>query len=511
MVTDILGFVVAPNKDMVVIQDSDSQALIFTIGSDAKFNLLAGSSAETTTGWTATNLLGSFANYSSAVCFDAVQDSNGNISVAVALQQQGSSQIDTFYASLLSNDLLQTDFTNLAKLAHLVQGVDPAFTPESIRLGSSDDGKRPMLTVEGSLNGKHLLYQLNVGDAKATLLELPEDMTLGKDSLIGHCTGFNFGQRGNYFLYNIGATRHLVVRTSGSQGTLNYDYSPGNGELPSQFQHLTYNCIQTATSRKGAMFTASDIYIGTPTGVYRIPNGKSGSMELVTDSVIDIHDIVVTTSGDDISLWVTSSPDKLYYIYGHRTSATTITWNMPIIFASSVLGVAAMRNLAKNSNELFLLTSDLAVWHYWQDPESTLWRSSKAIVQDDAYVLNFDSYTTHLHLESAGLPSFSQKVKITSSEWQYCTINGLKYSLDQDAPAEIEVDSSGNVTIIQPAGDISPPILHVQSKLASLPAIVLWLCISSIHRIDISCRRRLCRDHQHLYEWESYQESQKCY
>ena len=473
---------------MIVVQDSGSQALIFTIGSDARFNLLAGTSAETTTGWTAKNLLDNFANYASAVCFDAVQDSNGNISVAVALQQQGSSQIDTFYASLLSNDMSQTDFTKLSELAPLVQGVDPAFTPESIRLGSSDDGKRPMLTIEGSLNGKHLLYQMNAGDAKATLLELPEDMTPGKDSLIGQCTGFNFGQRGNYFLYNIGATRHLVVRTSGSQGTLNYDYSPGNAELPSQFQHLTYNCIQTATSRKGAMFTASDIYIGTPTGVYRIPNGKSGSMELVSDSVVDVHDIVVTISGDDISLWVTSSPDKLYYIYGHRTSATAITWNMPIIFASSVLRATTMRNLAKNSNELFVLTSDLAVWHYWQDPESTLWRSSKAIVQNDAYVLNFDSYTTHLHFESTGLPLLSQKVKITSSEWQYCTINGLKYSLDQDAPAEVEVDPSGNVTIIQPAGDISPPILHVQSKFSCSRSLMVSLWKSSIYGTDKSCR-----------------------
>lgn len=460
---------------MVVVQDNNSQALIFTMGSDAKFNLLAGTSAETATGWTATNLLGSFTNYTSAVCFDAVQDTNGNLSVAVALQQQASSKIDIFYASLLSNDLSQTDFTNLANLAPLVKGVNSAFTPESIRLGSSDDGKRPMLTVEGSLNGKHLLYQMNVGDVKATQLELPEDMTPGKDSLISHCTGFNFGQRGNYFLYTIGDTRHLVVRTSGSQGTLNYDYSPGNGQLPAQFQHLTYNCIQTATSRAGALFTASDIYIGTPTGVYRIPNGKSGSMELVTNGIPDVHDIVVTMNGDDIALWVTSSPDKLYYIYGHRKSATAITWNMPIIFASGVLRVAAMRNLAKSSNELFVLASDLAVWHYWQDPDSTLWRSSKAIVKEDAYVLNFDSYTTHLHFESAGLPTPSQKVKITSSEWQYCTINGLKYSLDQDTPAEIEVDPSGNITIIEPAVDISPPILHIQSKPAYISALMLSL------------------------------------
>lgn len=466
LLTDGHRFTVAPNDDMIVVQDSTSQALILSIGTDSKFNLLAAASAESSSGWSATNLLDSFTDYASAVCFDAVQDLTGRISVAVALKQQSGTQIDVLYASLLSNDLSQTDFTGLAQLAPVVKGIDTAFTPESMRLGSSDDGKRPPLTIEGSLNGKHLLYQLNAGDAVASLMELPEDMTPGQGSLISHCTGFNFGLRGNYFLYKIGTTRHLVVQTPDTRGILNYDYSPGNGTLPAAFQHLTYNCIQTATSRSGAMYTASDIYIGTPTGVYRIPNGKAGSMELVTDSVLDVHEITVTVSGDDVILWVTSSPDKLYYVSGKRTSPLAISWNMPFIFASGVLQVAAMRNLAKSSNELFVLTSDMSIWHYWQDPASTLWRSSKAIVKEDAYVLQFNSYTTQVHFESVGLPSSSQKVKITSSEWQYCTINGLKYSLDQDVPAEVDVDSSGNLTIIEPAVDISPPILHIQSERA---------------------------------------------
>ena len=469
---------VAPNNDMTVVQDSNGNPLIFTIGTDAKLNLLKSSPTTTQSGWTVINILDSFPAYVSATCFDAIQDLDGSISFAFALQLQKSTRVDIFYASQLSNDLTHTDFSSLASIASKVQGLDALFSAESIRLGSSDDAarigtvdqkKRAVLTVEGSLSGKHLLYQLNANDTEAAKLELPEDMTPGKENLLGHCMGFNFGQRGNYFLYNIGQTRHLVVRTDGPQGRLDYDYSPGNNTLPSQLQHLTYNCIKTATSRPGAKFTASDLYVGTPTGVYRIPNGKAELMEEVTHAIVDVHDIVVTQDGSDVSLWITSSPDKLYYVYGHRTSPTGITWNMPIVFASGVLRVAALRNLAKKANELFVLTQDLAVWHYWQDPESTIWRSSKSIVKEDAYVINFDSYTTHVHLESLGLPTLKQKVKITSSEWQYCTINGLRYSLDVDAPAEVEVDPQGNITIISAANDISPPILHIQSEYLKNP------------------------------------------
>lgn len=406
----------------------------------------------------------SFPGYSSAIAYDVIQAVDGKLSLAFAIQKPSSTTSDVFFAYLLSNDLSQTNLSALSSLATQVSGFDTGFIIETLRLGSSDDGKRPTLTVEGSLNGKHTLYQLNHDDERVIEMGLPEDITPGKENLISHKTGFNFGQRGNYFLYNIGQTRHLVVQTDGSGGRLDYDYSPGSNGLPAQFQQLSYSCIATATSRQGAMFAASDIYIGSPTGVYRIPNGKSGLMEQVAHGIANIHDITVTYDGNDISVWVTASPSQLYYIYGRRTSATTVTWNMPIQFADNALKVATMRNAIKKSNELFVLAQDESLWHYWQDPASTLWRSSLAVVKEDDFVMDFESYTCHLHFESAGLPVQEQKIQITSSEWQYVTINGLHYSLDIDTPAIVPVDPMGNVTIVSAADDISPPVFHIQSE-----------------------------------------------
>ncbi|KAK5451905.1 hypothetical protein LTS15_007628 [Exophiala xenobiotica] len=461
------GMPVAPSSDMIALQDILGNPMIFTIGTDSRLNILIGTSGESVSGWSTRNCLDSFPNYTSAVAFDAIQDVNGLISLAFALRNSKTSAVDVFFASLLSSDLTITDFGKLSTFAPLITGVDPKFVAESIRLGSSDDGKRPMCTIEGSLNSKHLLYQLDSTDQSAKELELPEGMTPGVGNLIGHCAGFSFGQRSNLFLYNIAQVRHLIARTTAdlSIGSLVYDYSPGELTLPDQFQRLTYNCIQTAIGRPGPVNTASDIYIGSPTGVYRIPNGKSSAMELVSSAIVDVHDIVVTTDGDDISVWVTN-PKMLYYIYGRRASGTTrVAWNMPIAFATGVLRVAPFRSATKKANELFTLMQDSSITHYWQDPSSTSWRSRTTLVKNDAYVLNFNSYTTHVHAENEGVPATGATFKITSSEWQYCTINGLVFSLDADIPAEVELDPQGNITIISTAVDISPPVLHLQSDI----------------------------------------------
>jgi hypothetical protein len=163
-------------------------------------------------------------------------------------------------------------------------------------------------------------------------------------------------------------------------------------------------------------------------------------MELVSGGITDVQSIMVATESNDISLWVTSRPDNLWYIYGERTTASSnVAWNMPILLATDALSVAAMRSTNRNANEIFVLTLDQSITHFWQDPGSTLWRKYKALVKQDAYVLNYESYTPHLHFESGSFP-LAAKVKVTTSEWQYCAINGLTDALDTAIPAEIPLD-----------------------------------------------------------------------
>lgn len=431
--------------------------------------MLASTSGTSGSGWTATNLVSSFAGYSAAIAFDVSQDATGLISVAFALTGKAGIGTDVFFASMLSNDLTKTDFTKLSAIATKVEGIDPNFETKTILLGTSDDTQRPLLIIQGRLDDSRHFYQLQADSQTPRQMELPENTDNG---LLGLCMGYNFGQRANYFLYKTGLTKSLVAITiaDSNLGSLTYDYSPGSNQLPPSFQQLDYNTIATATSRSGPDSTNSDLYIGAKTGVYRIPHGQAQRMEMITENITDVHEISVVYDLTNVSLWVSASPSYLYYIPGQRgNDGKSINWSVPTLFARNALHIAPMRSIKNGANEIFTVNTDLSITHYWQDPNSTFWRNKTEKVKEDPYVLNFDSYTSHIHIENTkGVPSYGTKVKITASEWIYCTINGLVYSVDEDTPAEVEADIQGNITIITAAIDISPAILHVQSKLLIL-------------------------------------------
>ena len=259
---------VAPGADMQVVQDKSGRPLIFTIGSDKVLNVLSGVSGAENSGWITNDVLKGFPGYSTALAFDVVQDINGLISTAFVLQKSPTSAFDIYFCPLLSNDMSKTDWQNLALKSTLLQGVDANFRPDTIRLGSSNDGSRPMLTVEGSLNAKHMIYQLNVAD-NATIQEIepPEDVPAGPQNYIQHTTGFYQGSRANYFLYMLDGSKRLMAETllaNGRRKTVNY--SPNSSSYPDKFQNLTFNCMETAMARPGSSNTASDLYIGTANG-----------------------------------------------------------------------------------------------------------------------------------------------------------------------------------------------------------------------------------------------------
>lgn len=463
---------VSPSTAFNVVKDSSGNPLVFAIGSDNSFKLLQSTSGSDPDGWSSTDLLASFSDYTHAIDFDVSQDLEGHISLSFILVKKNSSIATVFYASMLSNDLSTTDFSKLSSLSVNIDGIDDEFIGRNIKLGSSDDTKRPLLVIVGDVGGSRYFYQVQDNSNTAAKLEFPENLDTNNNGLLGLQMGFSFGQRANYFLYEIGQTKSLVAITiaDDSLGSLTYDYSPGNKHLPEAYRHLNYNSIATSTCRKGSENPSSDIYIGAATGLYRIPNGKANLMEQVTDAIKDVHQVKVASLDTNvISLWVAASPSNLYYIRGIRQSdGRTVKWSAPILFAQNTLLVAPIRtvkssNKKQSTNEVFTLDTQLTITHYWQDPSSTIWRHKMARIGNSDYVINFNSFTTHFHLEDSSGRPVSKKVKITSSEWQYATVNGAVYSLDGDVPAEMETDAFGNVTIISHAFDISPAVIHVTS------------------------------------------------
>ncbi|KAK6352477.1 hypothetical protein TWF730_009302 [Orbilia blumenaviensis] len=460
---------VSGTAEMYAVQNAAGGTMLFTIGPDQKPRTILSTSGSTASGFTVVDLLDGTPKYEKALAraLAVSQDTKGQISLALALSEGSDGTTDILFVDRVANAVTEADLKKVLEKAFVVKGVDSAFTVENLSLGTSDDSHRPILTISGRLKKRRFFYQLQAEATEVQQMELPENVNPDQNHLIGLKTGFAFGRRANYFLYEIGETKSLVALTVATENgsSLAFDYSPGNTDIPEDYRNLTYNSIAVSTGQAHGKLTTSDLYVSAPTGVYRIPGGKASLMEQVTADIKDAHEISVTSTADSISLWVTASPNYLYYIYGRRSDTANgqVRWNPPFKFATNALHVCAVRNAVTDTNEVFTVNQDASIAHYWQDPNSTNWYSKKASVKGKSFVVDQRSYTSHIQVVSDGIPLSNFEAKITSSEWQYCIINGLMYSLDIDTPAIVTTDPFGKITIIGPANDSSPPVLHIQS------------------------------------------------
>jgi len=437
--------------------------MLFSIGTDQILHLIKYDEA-TPNGWQVIDLSTQWSKYSHAVAFDLSQDVNGLISITLALATADQTKTAVFTASMLSNDYTKTDWTKLSQQSKEIAGLDPTLQAESIRLGTSDDGHSPIIIIVGSINNAKFYYQVIDGQTSQTL-QFPENVLSNPGSLLEVTAGHAIGQRAFFFLYQIGATQTLEATTLADQfqGSLQYDFSPGNAGIPAEYAHLTYTCMTTALgTQTSPLNISSDVYVGTTDGVYVFANSRLDGMQKITDAIKDVHQIIVTTAGDNIGLWVMASPSKLYYIAGKHGSP--YTFNEPILFSDTVVHIAPTRSLLSKANELFVVDQQQQVVHYWQDPNTTLWSQRTISIADQSYLLNFNSYTTHIQLQDQnGMALANIPLAINCSTWSYATINGRIYSLDQDVLAQVPTDALGNLTIILPASDLTAPIIHVQA------------------------------------------------
>lgn len=456
-----------PTKDLLIAEDSEGSPLVFSIGSDKRLRLLRHDSS-VPGGWSSLELFAGVAAYTDAVTADISQDGSGNISVAAALMRADGSGTDVLFAPMLSNRTGQTDWNGFKTIAKAVGGIDHAFSASRLLLGSSDDGAPPSLTAVGKLGAQQHYYLLPDPASNATLLNFPEDLGSDPSALQDLAYGFALGQRAAWFLYTLGQSQSLICTAfaTASDPAYTYDFSPGQKSIPAS---LRYTCIATPTSAgSNPLSISSDLYVGTADGISLFRGAKIDQFQTVATGINDVRQIVVRSKGDMVSVWAMSSPNELWYISG---SVSKRTWNTPILFSNDCIHVAPIRSGQVGANEVFAVASDLSLTHSVQDPTSTLWHQSKIRVANSKFLLNVNTYTSTLHFEDeTGTPYIGQQLDLTSSDWMYATVNGRLLSLDIDSPAAVTTDSTGNITVIVPASDISTPILHISS--ADLPGIV---------------------------------------
>ncbi len=451
---------IEPNDNILVAQDNNGQPLIFTIGTDGVFRLLRFTNGSAD-GYTSLDLLASLTDYTQAITFDLSEDIKGRVSIALALKRKDNGFTDLFVAENLPGDF---DWTTFAASCKKVQGIDAAFTADHIRLGTTDINNNALILVSGSINSNEYYYKVNGTDYTAVKLELPENVHQPTEIE----TGFAYGQKGKFFLYNIGGSQTLECTTIADkfQGSITYDFSPGNTNIPQKYRQLTYNCMATAQGMQtNPMLISSDLYVGTDQGIILFNGCKisNGGFQVVADQIKDVHQLYITEDAGNISVWAMASPSRLYYIYGKRAKGG-YTWNDPILFNSGIIHIAPIRNKVTLANELFLVDQGENLIHCWQDPASTVWSQRTLNTKSDAFLLNFDSFTTQISMtDQDGKILPAQNVSITSSEWLFATINGKVYSLDKDNPAIVPTDSRGMINIIQMTDHIAAPIFHLEA------------------------------------------------
>ncbi|MDF3834178.1 hypothetical protein P3W85_14610 [Cupriavidus basilensis] len=395
------GSPVEPNSDMAVVQDSNGEPMLFSIGADRKLRLIRrdiGSAA----GFSVTDLSTCFTGSVGAAAFDVSEDLDGNITLVVAMLRDEGPATNLFIASMLSNDPSCTDWRRLDLLVKPITGIDARFVAHRISMGTSDDGKAPFVTAVGALGEQQMYYQLLDPSQSASRLEFPENVPPDADAMLDIAIGYAFGQRGLWFLYKTGQSQTLECTTlaTPNQGSLTYDYSPGYKQIPA---NLRYNCVATPTGQNTNAFNiSSDVYVGTDSGIYVFCGAHANQMQLVTDRVKDARQILVKQDKDHIALWVMCGPDRLYYILGRK--GPTYQWNPAILFRSSVAHIAPMRVRSRMANELFVVNSDLSVTHHWQDPATTLWQEQTLHLSGQSNLLNVPTYTTRIGMSSVGAP-----------------------------------------------------------------------------------------------------------
>lgn len=458
-----------PTDNLVLIQDGQSRPMAFTIGTDQRFRLVRSDPA-VRGGWQVVELMKGIGDFDRAVTFDVTQDRAGRISVALALCPKGSDIPRIFTAFLLPPDAMNKPLEELAALFSPVTGLEDTFGTERVRLGLSDDDKAPMVVVTGTIGDQYLCRLVDPLDNTARPFDFPETVAKleGKgrqEAILGISPGHALGQRGVFFLYRIGEGLTLECTTLPDAGmdTMYYDYSPGNQGLPESFRNLNYTCIALLTgSRTMADTLSSDIYVGTKTGIYLFRDAQVKNIVKVTDQVGEVDELNVVEDAENIAIWARCGQNRLYYISGRK--GETYTWNAPLLFKTDAFHIAPMRSRARMANEVFVVNQDRSLTHFWQDPASTLWRRRTLRLPDQPNLVVAPAFMTHIHLENGdGNPISDQVLRVKSSTWSYVEANGLIYCLDPDHETEIPIDMEGNVTLIEPATGMAPPIYTVRS------------------------------------------------
>ncbi|MCY1020140.1 hypothetical protein [Pyxidicoccus sp. MSG2] len=474
--------VVSAGERFEVAQDSRGEPLLFSLSEDRRL-FVTRRDAAGSTGWRREDLSAALGEGLEATAFEVSQDRDGTLTLALAVCPAGRPEDARLYVSpRLSNDEAVTDWSQVGTLwVHRPLGEGPVRITR-ILLGTGDDGDGAPLALVAVMTrwkeAKHYQFNADAEDASWTWrpYELPENATELQDLAIGRMQG----DRGVYALYANGRNQTLEFTSMpdpeyGKRARYVF-------KLPSRAR-----CIGVVPGPDGAL--SDDLYVGGE-GVFLYAGSREAvSAVAAAGDVGTVERLLVRRDADTVAVWTVDAAGGLGYTSAPR-AGRELAWSPPLQLGQGARQVAALRNQARLTNALFVVTSAGTLEYRHQDPRTRRWESSEVPLPDSGRLLEFPCYTSQVTLtDDKGEPAALAKVRLRASEWTQVTVNGGTHVLDADRDVEVETDVQGRLTLINQVSGLASPTFFVhadglEDELRVEPAARVLETLGRIHTGD---------------------------
>lgn len=483
---------VAPGHRIAAVQDRDGNPMLFSIGSDSLFYLIA-RDPQSPTGWSQRDLT---AGLGAAVAFGVTQRGDGSIYLGLAVASAPGATDSTLYlTAALPGDPADATWASMAShwvarpalLTNDQGSVRDLGAPavSSILLGENGADGGTIAIVVAAVDGEEQHYFVNgrVAGDRWMWRNYPLPIDAGRviDLAIGK--------------HSLGAGTYALCRDlSDTYTTLTFT------TLPNRYGQ-TYNRQFTAPPGANALAAIPDPANHAYTQLFVAGDGLSwfpstgqaanaSAVEIVAPGIA-IHGLEVRENDAQIAVWWNDGAEDLYYLQGAQTNdPARASWSAPLVLRQQVTQIAAYANRPRETNAIFFVTGGAQLGFMYQDPTSTLWRETDIPLSDTGKIETFNCYTSTFQLLSArGVPLANIPIAVTASEWIYATVNGNLYALDPARPVSVRTDATGTITCINKTSDISTPVYRFRAdflpdSLAVNPADKLIAGFAQIQSAD---------------------------
>ncbi|MCB0703967.1 MAG: hypothetical protein KDC34_01600 [Saprospiraceae bacterium] len=468
---------ISSDHQVTAVQDDKGHPMIFSLGTDGEFHLIAHDYApESPTGWKQINLNDSLKGLGKPVSISARQMPDNSLTLAVVVaDEKVKSQHHVYLASRLSNKLsnskinqtwqklenysLWKKWTNPQALPITSVFISPVLDEEE-GIAKSDPFVAVSLgVIDTAQTDNYILQSVLDADGRVEAWQekpfpFPTDLDQSKK-----LHDFAMGS-----IDDLGTGLYMLYTSLDGQIQLKFKTLPneyGRDYVRSFTLPAGVSSIQTASGngKTTALFVAGKngvhLFQSDNQGKNAVPVQIAGK-EHIADVAPNGLMITEGTPGDWTSVWALSGENLMYFHNGNPGNS----WTTPVVFKQGISQFAPIRNQAAQTNELVFIETDSEktsriLWMS-QDALSTSWRTDMIPVYAEAKTIEFNTYTSHINIQDAGgRPILNETFQLSSSERCKVIVNGQTHILTEQNPVVVKSDLMGNLTIINQTTDLS--------------------------------------------------------